>query len=163
MRTRLPPSRSAARAFTLTELLVVLAIGAILAATAVPSLRDALVAQRLRAAGTDLVSSLLLARSEAIKRNANVTVQPLSGTSWADGWTVVSDAGAALDRRDALGARVAVTLAPATIVYTPSGRLLTAGTSRVQIADAYGQPGITPRCVTIDTSGVPKLAAATCP
>jgi Tfp pilus assembly protein FimT len=47
---------------------VTLAIAAILAAVAAPSMSTMLVGNRIRTSGTDLMSSLLLARSEAIKR-----------------------------------------------------------------------------------------------
>ena len=68
--------RGELRGFTAVEALTVLAVIAMLAAIALPSLANVLASQRLRAAGTDLMSSLLLARSEAIKRNAQVEVAP---------------------------------------------------------------------------------------
>lgn len=64
-----------------------LAIVAILASVAVPSFTDFVRSQRLRSVAVDLNSSLQLARSEAVKRNTNVTVARAGG-SWVDGWTV---------------------------------------------------------------------------
>ena len=52
----------------------------VLAALALPDLSNLLVNQRLRAAGTDLMSSLIVARSEAIKRNAPVEIRPAGGS-----------------------------------------------------------------------------------
>jgi prepilin-type N-terminal cleavage/methylation domain-containing protein len=66
--------------FTAIELLTVMAIIAIIAAIAMPDLSNLLVNQRLRAAGTDLMSSLIVARSEAIKRNGPVEVRPAAPT-----------------------------------------------------------------------------------
>jgi len=73
--------------FTLLELMVVLAIVAILAAVGLPFMRDTILNQRVRTAGTDAHLGLLLARSEAIKRNANVNIENAGG-SWAAGWNV---------------------------------------------------------------------------
>ncbi|GAB3381799.1 GspH/FimT family pseudopilin [Spongiibacter taiwanensis] len=79
--------RSSTSGYTLLELMVTLAIVAILASVAVPSFTDFVRSQRLRSVAVDLNSSLQLARSEAVKRNTNVTVAR-GGSSWVDGWTV---------------------------------------------------------------------------
>ena len=148
--------------FTLVEMVIVLLIVAMLSVIAAPSLASIIVAQRLRAAGSDLTSSLYLARSEAIKRNVNVTVRPLSGEEWNGGWEVTTAGGEQLDRRHVPGPRVRVTQAPDAIVYTSSGRLEPLGGARVEFSDEEEQPGITPRCVIVDTAGVPRLEARSC-
>jgi type IV fimbrial biogenesis protein FimT len=147
---------------TAVELLIVLVIVAVLAVVAAPSLASVVVAQRLRAAGTDLVSALLLARSEAIKRNVNVTVRPAVGDDWGRGWITATAGGEQIDRRNGPGTRVQVTLAPAAIVYAPTGRLDGGGATRVEFVDAEGQPGVAPRCVSVDLAGLPRLAAQGC-
>lgn len=152
-----------ARGLTLIEVLTVLVVIAILAAIALPSLNNVLAAQRLRAAGTDLMSSLLVARSEAIKRNARVEVAPQSAGDWKSGWRVATVATAEqVDRKDAPGIRVAVALAPAAIVYERNGRLAVAGFTQVEFRDSEGQPGVQARCVSIDPSGLPRLAKGAC-
>jgi type IV fimbrial biogenesis protein FimT len=155
-------SRRTSCGVTVVELLIVLLIVAVLSVAAGPSLASALVAQRLRAAGTDLVSALLLARSEAIKRNANVTIRPAAGDNWATGWVTTLADGQAIDQRAAPGSRVRVSVSPAAIVFTPSGRLDGGGRARVEFVDAERQPGIAPRCVTVDTAGLPRLDAQAC-
>ena len=60
--------------YTLVELLVVMALGVILLSIAVPAMTDMLITQRFNAASSTFVSSLNLARFEAIKRNARVVV-----------------------------------------------------------------------------------------
>ena len=149
--------------FTLVEMLVVVIILAIVAIVAMPSLSLALANQRLRAAGTDLVSALLLARSEAIIRGAQVQVTPLSVGDWKSGWRVVATAtGEQVEKTEALGRWVAVGLAPASISYERNGRLSVAGSTRVEFSDSAGVTGVASRCVTIDPSGMPTLAAKSC-
>jgi len=151
--------------FTLVELLMVIVVLAVIAAIAMPSLEQALVNQRLRAAGTDLMSSLMLARSEAIKRRSVVEVAPLSGNDWRTGWRVINvKTGKQIDKKDALGHRVTVALAPAVIDYDRYGRMSVAGVTRVQFADSDpGNAAERSRCVTIDPGGLPRITTGPCP
>lgn len=148
---------------TLVELVAAITIVAILATIAMPSLTATLANQRLRAAGTDLVSALMIARSEAIKRNRQVEVAPLMGRDWRSGWRVQTvDSGEQVDRKEALGLRVEVALAPATIVYERTGRLAVAGTTQVEFRDSETGSTLLPRCVSIDPSGLPRLEMGSC-
>lgn len=70
--TRPPAARRASRGVTLVELMVGLAIVAILAMAAAPSFSDYIANSRLRESGNVLYSQALLAQSEAIKRNTVV-------------------------------------------------------------------------------------------
>ena len=87
------------RGFTLVELLVALTIAALLLTISVPSMSRMLHSARLTDASNALLSSLQLARSEAIKRNDRVTVcKSADGLSctfaggWEQGWIVFHDA-----------------------------------------------------------------------
>ena len=88
------------RGFTIIELLIVVTVGAILAAIAVPSLRDTLYNTRQSAALGLVINDLNQARGEAIKRNARmlVCVRNTAGTdcaastNWQSGWVVCMDA-----------------------------------------------------------------------
>jgi type IV fimbrial biogenesis protein FimT len=149
--------------FTAIELLTVMAIIAIVAAIAMPDLSNLLVNQRLRAAGTDLMSSLIVARSEAIKRNGPVEVRPASGADWTQGWVVQATASnEQLDKKNPLGSNVTVSLAPASIAYQHNGRLTSATTNKVQFSDTRSGSALSPRCLVIDPSGLPKLILGAC-
>ena len=94
-RWRMQPRNARARGFTLIELMVALSVLGILALIAVPSFRDAGLPSQLRAVANDLVGATQLARSEAIKRNAVVTLCVSAGGTacetgnWQQGWIVL--------------------------------------------------------------------------
>jgi type IV fimbrial biogenesis protein FimT len=80
------------RGFTIVELLVALVILAIVLATGLPRYDNYIANQRARAAGQDLFIALNHARSEALKRNADVFIRAADGTDWAEGWIVTTNA-----------------------------------------------------------------------
>ena len=94
-----PVAIALARGFTMIELLIVIAIVAILATIAVPSLRDTLNDFRQKSALALLASDLNQARGEAIKRNTRVLlcVRNTAGngcadsTNWLLGWVACTD------------------------------------------------------------------------
>ena len=90
--------------FTLTELVLTMAIGVILAAIAAPAFNDFVADNRLITQTNDFITDLNLARSEAIKRNRRVTVCKSSNptaadpicdvtndSNWSNGWVVFID------------------------------------------------------------------------
>lgn len=62
---------SFARGFTLVELMITLAVAAVLLVIAVPSFRSIMLSSRLDTTANDLIASLNTARMEAIKANAS--------------------------------------------------------------------------------------------
>jgi len=85
---------------TLIELMVTLAIAAILAGLAAPGIGALVDRQRLRRAGEDMSDALYFARREAIRRGGNVTLRKgasegcsaREATDWSCGWFVFEDA-----------------------------------------------------------------------
>ncbi|MFT4195883.1 GspH/FimT family pseudopilin [Ottowia sp.] len=78
----------ALRGFTAIELMVVIAIVAILAALAAPSFTPLIERWRVRQAAEDMQATLYYARSEAIKRGGGISIVP-QGSGWSDGWQVM--------------------------------------------------------------------------
>lgn len=88
----------ASRGFTLVELLMVLCVAGILLTLAVPSFGRIISSSKLTAASNALLSSMYLARSEAIKRHGRVALCKTSDGNacaasggWEQGWIVFSD------------------------------------------------------------------------
>ena len=91
--------RAAVAAFTLVELLVALSIGAALFALALPSYARYIAEQRLLHDARRLAEGMMLARSEAVKRNRHVVIcatTPLAACGdaahWHEGWVMFEDA-----------------------------------------------------------------------
>jgi len=68
-------------------LMVTIAVLAILVTIAIPNYRAFVLNSRMTAQANDFLTSLQLARSEAVKRNAPVTMSA-KGDGWADGWVI---------------------------------------------------------------------------
>lgn len=145
------------RGFTLAELLIVVTVLAVLVAAGLPSFAEFVRNQRVKTASFDLFSSLVLARSEAITRNASVTMAPITSGSWTSGWTVSDSSGTVIRT---LGAVPNVTISgPATVQFRGSGRL-SATVTPFQLS-ASGTT-VTTRCITIDLSGRAHTKAVAC-
>jgi type IV fimbrial biogenesis protein FimT len=173
---------------TLLELMVVLAVSAILLGIGIPSFAALTSSSRLASTTNELVSSLHLARSEAIKRGSRtVMCTSATGTAcagsggWHQGWLVFHDANnnAVLDAgetvilaRQALPAGFSLRgneHVSEYISYTPGGatKLISgafqAGT--LTLCNESGGPGAA-RQVIISSTGRPrtvKAVLASCP
>lgn len=78
--------------FTVIELMVVVAMVAVLAVLAAPSLRAFAGNQALSSTVSDLLSATMTARNAAITRNRQAIVEPMNpSVGWATGWRVYVD------------------------------------------------------------------------
>lgn len=142
------------RGFTVIEVLVAVAIVAILIAIGVPRMNDMVVTVRLRSAASDLYESVIFARSEAIKRNGLISVVPSAG-GWAGGWQIKVDADNTVLRTSEALSNVAATPDVAgNITFAMTGRVTTAVR---RVVFSTGVPNVRARCLMIDVSGRPTV------
>lgn len=115
-----------AAGFTLIELMVAIAVMAILLFIALPNFNIWLQNTQIRTAGEAILNGMQLARAEAIRRNVNVQVRMDSSS----GWTASVVGGAVIQSRLAAegSAAAVVTITPAganTVTYGGFGSLVT--------------------------------------
>jgi len=144
--------------FTIIELMTTIVILAILVAIAVPSFNDLILSTRIKGAASDIYGALTLARSEAIKRNSNVTIGPLTVSGlWSDGWQVLVGTTVVATHGPLSNLKVECpggTPCTQTLTYARSGRL-TSGTVTLNI-DLSSPPTprrVPMRCVNVDLGG----------
>lgn len=140
------------RGFSIIELMIVVAIVAALAAIATPSFRSILATSRIKTAATDIHLSLMRARSEAIKRNINVTVS--APGSWLGGWTVSNG----LETHAAISGSALTISGTTSITYTPSGRATT-GPNKISLTSTDTNVA---RCVSVSLNGLPVIKEGAC-
>ncbi|MGH8658866.1 MAG: GspH/FimT family pseudopilin [Gammaproteobacteria bacterium] len=178
-RRPLGPSENRSSGFTLVELMITLALAAIILSAAVPSFRDLVQNNRITAQVNEFITALSLARSEAIKRGATLRVTALAGggasNEFGMGWRVWADAdgdgsydaGEELRETAALsgGATLDSVSVPAVteVQYLPSGLLnIAAGTTQsfqLRIPQCRGNQA---RNVTILPTGRATIATVAC-
>lgn len=150
-------SRRPLAGFTLIEMMVVITLMAVVLGLGVPSFRGFILGQRVKAAALAFANAAVQARSEAIKRNAEVALVAAAG-GWAQGWTVQVVAGPVVLSRQEGYAGVVVTATSAQASYQPSGRL-SAAVGNLQFKDENGDHA---RCLSFDLSGMPRSRMGNC-
>lgn len=148
--------------FTLVEMMIAITLMAILMAIAVPSFRDASLGSQLRSTVNELVASVAVARSEAIKRNAVVTLcvsadgNACGAGGWEQGWIVFQ--GANLIQHQGAGAtgfKVTEASGLNSLNFQPIG----AGSTQATFTVCRATPsvGTQERVVTFNTTGRARI------
>lgn len=147
--------------FTLIELMVTIAVMAILLAIAVPSFTDAVLGSKLSSYANNFVASAHLARSEAIKRNTAVTLcASADGAScataggWQQGWIVLSGT-TVIQRQQALPAGLSFTGGAHSIIYQSSG--INSISTTLTLCRATPSVGSQQREISISATGRPSV------
>ncbi|MBA2591631.1 MAG: GspH/FimT family pseudopilin [Pseudomonadota bacterium] len=148
-------ANSRTKGFTLLELMIVVALVAIIATMGYPSFTELIVSQRVRAAASALYDSLLLARSEAVKRNTAVS---MSVTNLKDGWTIVTSDSTLLRTQEPFASLEFSPTNPS-IAYNGFGRLSSGAGAKITVTSPSSSKS---RCITIDTVGRPRVAEGIC-
>lgn len=151
-------SRHRSRGFTLVELMVTVTLLAILLAIAVPSFRNFIAAQRVKTAAFELGSALMMSRSEAIKRNASITLAPNSG-GWAAGWTVKSGTTTLFQQEALPGITIDEASSSSSLVFNNTGRI-TGSLPSFEIST--GTSYVYYRCIRVDVSGMFNTKSTQC-
>lgn len=163
------------RGFTLIELMVAMAVLAILVTVAIPNFQAFQLSNRMALQANDIITALNLARSEAVKRAANVTVCSSSnGTSctggWAQGWIVQDAGGAVIRMQPALSGASSLsggTNVASTITFTASGRTTiptTATAAATTLTLCPPSPAVVQgRAIQIAPTGRTRVAPVACP
>lgn len=110
--------------FSLIELMVTLAVAAILLSLALPSFTDAMTRSRIATVSNEFIAAVMYARSEALQRNSiggicASTNKTACAGEWSDGWIVWAD----IDRDGVLGAGEVLrigTVSPKDSMTTPT-------------------------------------------
>lgn len=135
---------SISQGFTLIELMVSIALVAVLMMVAVPSLTTFQRNAELTSFSNTLLASINAARGEAMKRGRYAMVVPADGTNWSSGWIVFVD----MDRSQAYEAANDVSI-------------LTRGAlpSYLEIPTPTGTANESPPYLMFDASGYSKNKA----
>lgn len=151
------------RGFTAAEILVVIAIVALIAMFAFPAMNTLMATQGVRSSSYDLFADLTYARTEAIARGANVVVTAASGTDWKQGWSIESPAGTVLRTQPARGSAIVFTGSENSLTFDRTGRATSGATITWNIVPVESTPNEhQKRCVRLDPSGRARSVQGAC-
>lgn len=155
--------------FTLFELLVAVAIMAIIAGIGVPSFNSLVRDNRAQTESYTLLAALQLARSEAVKRGTAIWVSPVVADGWQSGWELRLDNGdntfstandVLLRRFDAISSEVSH--APSRILLSANGSLASPAAVQTIRLKPGGCQDDEQRQLTLKLSGRASLQRIAC-
>jgi type IV fimbrial biogenesis protein FimT len=170
--TELPRNRG----FTLVEMMITIAVMALVLSLAVPSFTNMIRNNRLASGSNELISALTYARSEAVKRRLNVSVCVRDGeacstdvNNWGQGWLIFTDdlapsgqidgpTDVVLLRADPSDAGVQITAGAASVTFNPLGETNNATFTVTK----SGCKGNNERRLTVQSTGRLSLARRQC-
>lgn len=148
-------SRGTERGFTLAEVVVAIAVLAVLVGIAVPSLRWFMVNQQVRNASFDLSTALILARSEATRRNTSVVVDQAEG-GWQNGWRIIVAGSDEPLRVQPPYRDIVIASDYANVTFTRHGRIGNIEDGRLprfDVSSVVSDSRVKARCIGFDSSG----------
>lgn len=156
---RAPTDRLSAkrgRGFSLVELMVTVAVAAILLGIAIPSFDRFILKNRLNTYASAFSASARLARSEALKRNTAVTLckssdglSCVTSGGWEQGWIVLSGT-TVIRRQQAVGAGYLLSSSVSSLTFQPNGF----GSTPATVTACRSSPlGDEERVVTVSATG----------
>lgn len=168
--------------FTIIELMIVVALAAVLLTIGIPGFQEMVQDNRRASATVEMISAIQVARSEAVKLNAPVTLCPssddssCSGTAWETGWIAfidddmdgvddasddngARDAGEDLVRTGSALAAIAISSDFTSLTYRPNGRMETSdGDNEAEFILCDGRGADMGRAILIFRSGRPETS-----
>jgi len=145
------------------ELMVVVAVVGVLAMIAIPNFTWLTQSQRVKNASYEMYALFNIARSEAIKRNANVTIAPVMVGPVLDRIDVTAADGTLLYSKSS-PTGIDIKTAVAGITYQRTGRTTAGGAGATFQIDVekLSTPSTHVRCITLSLSGMPNTRKGTC-
>lgn len=155
--------------FTILELMITVALAAVVLAIGVPSFRSLVVSNQTATDANNLVSALSLARSEAISRGLCIAVVP-TDADWSTGWTLGTDINCDADFGDTGEIAVRVyeglrgsgfSAQPGTVVFQPNGGVAAPQGFTLEPSACSTTNPI--RVISVGPSGIVTLKRNECP
>lgn len=141
------------KGFTLVELMVTIAVFAILLTVALPSFQSIARNNAVRATTNDLISTINLARQQSMSTRTEVEVSPVSG-GWNNGWSLeFADSAAGEDADFTTRSNVSITSSAgnADLIFRPQGGLQGGGV--IEFTITHDDSSTTSRTICVSFFG----------
>lgn len=160
------------RGFSLIELMVVLVIVAVIAVIAAPSYSVLTQRTRLKSYSNEVVASVYLARSEAIKRSAAMTLcvsndgASCTGGDWEQGWLVMDPNDTVIKYQQSLASGIKLfELSSVASVAFGSRGVINPAPLQLKLCRQTPSAGVEEKLITVSATGRPRIQTTTdgCP